>query len=197
MGAASSSHCCYSSCDKSEAQQNLFVHRCTSKPTKLVVQEIPKSAFGQNLGFASRESRANRVLRGPGTKSGDLTRWSNTKKFSDTTSTLVGHEYLTVKSPPALAHRQPSPFRMAIYNGPARGGTRGGKDQFNWEDVKEDHQRENYLGHAVMAPVGRWQKRERPEPPACSSMLKTALPFYGPCDHEHILALPAIVLLLH
>jgi len=69
--------------------------------------------------------------------------------------------------------RAPPAIRMAIYNGPARGGTRGGKDQFNWEDVKEDHQRENYLGHAVMAPVGRWQKRERPEPPACSSMLKT------------------------
>ena len=27
-----------------------------------------------------------------------------------------------------------------IYNGPARGGNRGGKDLFNWEDVKEDKQ---------------------------------------------------------
>jgi hypothetical protein len=26
---------------------------------------------------------------------------------------------------------------MAIYNGPARGGTRGGKDQFSWDKVKE------------------------------------------------------------
>lgn len=25
-----------------------------------------------------------------------------------------------------------------MYNGPPRGGTRGGRDQFNWEDVKGD-----------------------------------------------------------
>ncbi|KAL1435505.1 hypothetical protein MTO96_000175 [Rhipicephalus appendiculatus] len=41
---------------------------------------------------------------------------------------------------------------------PVRGGTRGGADQFNWEDVKEDKYRENYLGHSLRAPVGRWQK---------------------------------------
>ncbi|KAG7381220.1 hypothetical protein PHYPSEUDO_006306 [Phytophthora pseudosyringae] len=38
------------------------------------------------------------------------------------------------------------------------GGTRGGADQFKWEDVKNDKYRENYLGHSVLAPVGRWQK---------------------------------------
>ena len=39
------------------------------------------------------------------------------------------------------------------------GGTRGGADQFKWDDVKEDQKhRENYLGHSVMAPVGRWQR---------------------------------------
>ncbi|KAE9025607.1 hypothetical protein PR002_g11143 [Phytophthora rubi] len=38
------------------------------------------------------------------------------------------------------------------------GGTRGGADQFKWEDVKNDKYRENYLGHSVQAPVGRWQK---------------------------------------
>lgn len=38
------------------------------------------------------------------------------------------------------------------------GGTRGGQDQFKWEDVKNDKYRENYLGHSVLAPVGRWQK---------------------------------------
>ena len=38
------------------------------------------------------------------------------------------------------------------------GGTRGGQDQFKWEDVKSDKYRENYLGHSVLAPVGRWQK---------------------------------------
>lgn len=36
-------------------------------------------------------------------------------------------------------------------------GSRGGVD-FKWEDVKNDAQRENYLGHSLMAPVGRWQK---------------------------------------
>ncbi|KAI8388137.1 kinase phosphorylation protein-domain-containing protein [Radiomyces spectabilis] len=41
---------------------------------------------------------------------------------------------------------------------PSRGGVRGGADQFSWEDVKEDKYRENYLGHSLMAPVGRWQK---------------------------------------
>ncbi len=38
------------------------------------------------------------------------------------------------------------------------GGTRGGLDQFKWDDVKTDKDRENYLGHSVLAPVGRWQK---------------------------------------
>ncbi|XP_058142271.1 multiple myeloma tumor-associated protein 2 isoform X2 [Dasypus novemcinctus] len=42
--------------------------------------------------------------------------------------------------------------------GSNRGGVRGGQDQFNWEDVKTDKQRENYLGNSLMAPVGRWQK---------------------------------------
>ncbi len=34
---------------------------------------------------------------------------------------------------------------------------RGGTANFNWEDVKNDKYRENYLGNSVMAPVGRWQ----------------------------------------
>ena len=37
-------------------------------------------------------------------------------------------------------------------------GSRGGRAEFKWDDVKNDHQRENYLGHSLMAPVGRWQK---------------------------------------
>ncbi|XP_078152880.1 leukocyte immunoglobulin-like receptor family A protein [Carex rostrata] len=41
---------------------------------------------------------------------------------------------------------------------PTRGGVRGGRDQFKWDDVKADKHRENYLGHSVKAPVGRWQK---------------------------------------
>eukprot|EP00808_Paulinella_micropora_P029328 g56013.t1 len=39
-----------------------------------------------------------------------------------------------------------------------RPGNRGGKDQFDWEAVKADKDRENYLGHSLLAPVGRWQK---------------------------------------
>ncbi|KAH0864825.1 hypothetical protein HID58_082036 [Brassica napus] len=41
---------------------------------------------------------------------------------------------------------------------PTRGGVRGGRDQFSWDEVKADKHRENYLGHSVKAPVGRWQK---------------------------------------
>ncbi|CAJ2648031.1 unnamed protein product [Trifolium pratense] len=41
---------------------------------------------------------------------------------------------------------------------PTRGGVRGGRDQFTWDDVKADKHRENYLGHSIKAPVGRWQK---------------------------------------
>ncbi|ODH45375.1 hypothetical protein ACO22_00099 [Paracoccidioides brasiliensis] len=37
-------------------------------------------------------------------------------------------------------------------------GSRGGRDSFKWSDVKESSHRENYLGHSLMAPVGRWQK---------------------------------------
>ena len=33
------------------------------------------------------------------------------------------------------------------------GGVRGGKDQFKWENVKGDKDRELFLGHSVMAPV--------------------------------------------
>lgn len=37
-------------------------------------------------------------------------------------------------------------------------GARGGRDQFNWESVKSDKDREFYLGHSVKATTGRWQK---------------------------------------
>lgn len=36
-------------------------------------------------------------------------------------------------------------------------GSRGGVD-FKWSDVATSSHRENYLGHSLMAPVGRWQK---------------------------------------
>ncbi|KKZ66593.1 hypothetical protein EMCG_07707 [[Emmonsia] crescens] len=37
-------------------------------------------------------------------------------------------------------------------------GSRGGRDSFKWSDVKDSTHRENYLGHSLMAPVGRWQQ---------------------------------------
>lgn len=40
------------------------------------------------------------------------------------------------------------------------GGTRGGRDQFNWEDVKTETYRENYIGHSLKAPVGLHYKRK-------------------------------------
>ncbi|KAI1150797.1 hypothetical protein F4825DRAFT_425242 [Nemania diffusa] len=36
-------------------------------------------------------------------------------------------------------------------------GSRGGVN-FDWEDVTTSAHRENYLGHSLKAPVGRWQK---------------------------------------
>ncbi|KXT18004.1 hypothetical protein AC579_9620 [Pseudocercospora musae] len=38
-------------------------------------------------------------------------------------------------------------------------GSRGGVN-FSWEDVKSSNHRENYLGHSLMAPVGRWAKNK-------------------------------------
>ena len=41
---------------------------------------------------------------------------------------------------------------------PSRDGSRGGKANFKWSDVKDDKYRQNYLGHSLKAPVGRWQE---------------------------------------
>ncbi|KAF7190216.1 Multiple myeloma tumor-associated protein 2-like [Pseudocercospora fuligena] len=38
-------------------------------------------------------------------------------------------------------------------------GSRGGVN-FSWDDVKSSNHRENYLGHSLMAPVGRWAKNK-------------------------------------
>ncbi|KAH9969315.1 kinase phosphorylation protein-domain-containing protein [Lactifluus volemus] len=43
---------------------------------------------------------------------------------------------------------------------PIRGGTRGGQAEFTWSDVSADKDRENYLGHSINAPTGRWQKNK-------------------------------------
>lgn len=44
---------------------------------------------------------------------------------------------------------------MSLFH-PTRGGTRGGRDQFKWDDVKTSKDREHFLGHSIKAPVGRW-----------------------------------------
>lgn len=46
---------------------------------------------------------------------------------------------------------------MDLLSSVRKEGSRGGVD-FSWDDVRSDKRRENYLGHSVMAPVGRWQK---------------------------------------
>ncbi|GLI80938.1 hypothetical protein PoHVEF18_009305 [Penicillium ochrochloron] len=47
---------------------------------------------------------------------------------------------------------------MDLVAGVRKEGSRGGRDEFKWSDVKNSTHRENYLGHSVMAPVGRWQQ---------------------------------------
>lgn len=37
-------------------------------------------------------------------------------------------------------------------------GSRGGQGDFKWSDVQNSTRREHYLGHSLMAPVGRWAK---------------------------------------
>ncbi|GAM39847.1 hypothetical protein TCE0_034f11721 [Talaromyces pinophilus] len=47
---------------------------------------------------------------------------------------------------------------MDLVAGVRKEGSRGGRDSFKWSDVKQSSHRENYLGHSIMAPVGRWQQ---------------------------------------
>merc|ERR1712056_65881 len=50
-------------------------------------------------------------------------------------------------------------FFMAFSVGSVRGGNRGGRSTFNWEQIKqmEHGHREHYIGHSVMALASRWQ----------------------------------------
>ena len=75
-----------------------------------------------------------------------------------------------------IYHTAPREEKMSHGKGmQIRAGNRGGRDQFDWEDVKVDKYRENYLGkqvtlkfyivylskslgHSLKASVGRWQK---------------------------------------
>ncbi|KAI0977205.1 hypothetical protein F4678DRAFT_412163 [Xylaria arbuscula] len=46
---------------------------------------------------------------------------------------------------------------MDLVAGIRKTGSRGGVN-FDWQDVTTSAHRENYLGHSLKAPVGRWQK---------------------------------------
>ncbi|KXG50394.1 uncharacterized protein PGRI_068850 [Penicillium griseofulvum] len=48
---------------------------------------------------------------------------------------------------------------MDLVAGVRKEGSRGGRNEFKWSDVQSSVHRENYLGHSVMAPVGRWQQK--------------------------------------
>jgi hypothetical protein len=79
-------------------------------------------------------------------------------------------------------HIPPSTCQIVkMFSGPIRPGTRGGQGDFTWSDVSADKDREvclalcrnsdsthsisracsqNYLGHSINAPTGRWQKNK-------------------------------------
>jgi len=50
-----------------------------------------------------------------------------------------------------------SSTQMDLLSSIRKEGSRGGVN-FSWDDVQTSQHRENYLGHSLMAPVGRWQK---------------------------------------
>ncbi|TWU71509.1 hypothetical protein ED733_002351 [Metarhizium rileyi] len=54
------------------------------------------------------------------------------------------------------AHRGAS-GEMDLLNTIRKSGSRGGAN-FTWDEVANSSHRENYLGHSLKAPVGRWQK---------------------------------------
>ncbi|KAF3925016.1 hypothetical protein AA313_de0203772 [Arthrobotrys entomopaga] len=47
---------------------------------------------------------------------------------------------------------------MDLLKGPIREGSRGGRGEFKWSEVKDSKDREYYLGVSVKAPTGRWQQ---------------------------------------
>ncbi|KAJ9217043.1 hypothetical protein DTO166G4_1503 [Paecilomyces variotii] len=61
-------------------------------------------------------------------------------------------------SPPTSSNLQATTTTtMDLVAGVRKEGSRGGRDSFKWSDVQQSQHRENYLGHSLMAPVGRWQ----------------------------------------
>lgn len=54
-----------------------------------------------------------------------------------------GHRLAEIK------HNRPS---VGMYHR-SRNGCRGGRDQFDWEEIRNDKHRQNYLGNSVKAPL--------------------------------------------
>ncbi|CAI4213925.1 unnamed protein product [Parascedosporium putredinis] len=46
---------------------------------------------------------------------------------------------------------------MDLVSSIRKSGSRGGVN-FSWDEVANSSHRENYLGHSLKAPVGRWQQ---------------------------------------
>jgi hypothetical protein len=56
---------------------------------------------------------------------------------------------------------RPAAAAGSMFGHKTRGGNRGGADRFNWDDVKNDEHRENYLGHSLHGQIGRWTTTAR------------------------------------
>lgn len=79
-------------------------------------------------------------------------------------------------------------YAMDLLSGLRKGdSSRGGRAEFRWDDVKEDKDRENYLGHSLMARVfpllfsAKGKKKEREKsatnsPRSCWSLAKGQRP---------------------
>jgi hypothetical protein len=52
---------------------------------------------------------------------------------------------------------------MSVYpdKGSSRGGVRGGRDAFSWDDVANDRQKGNYLGSSVKLDKTWWTSEEK------------------------------------
>ena len=67
------------------------------------------------------------------------------------------HNYSSTTTTTSLPTNRSSITKMDLLQTVRREGSRGGVN-FSWSDVRSSQHRENYLGHSLMAPVGRWQK---------------------------------------
>lgn len=67
---------------------------------------------------------------------------------------------IPIQSCSKLSEVVSTPLSFSSLGSPIPTGTRGGAAEFKWSDVKADKDRENYLGHSINAPQGRWQNHK-------------------------------------